>query len=130
MLTVIITTSCSVNTLVSEHGFEPTIIVLKPLMTQESVELFLHIAGDITAEEVFQLMLEDQTYPIQKLIHIEEGGYVRDRVKMMESHRAQIMKKLEMPESRGMIQALGMHDLFRHLSGNRQSISLVAAFHK
>ena len=35
-----------------------------------------------------------------------------------------------MPERRGLIQALGYHDLFRHLSGNRQSISLVAAFHK
>ena len=28
------------------------------------------------------------------------------------------------------MQALALHDLFRQLSGNRQSINLVAAFHK
>ena len=46
----------------------------------------------------------------------------------MESNKTQIMKKLETP--RGLIQALEYHDLFKHLSGNRHSICLVAAFHK
>ena len=38
------------------------------------------------------------------------------------------MKKLQ--TERGMVQALMLHDLFRQLSGNRQSINLVAAFHR
>ena len=39
-----------------------------------------------------------------------------------------ILNKLQ--TERGRIQALALHDLFRQLSGNRQSIHLVAAFHK
>ena len=48
-LSIIITTSCSVNMLVSEHGFAPRIILLKPLKQEESVEQFLSIANDVTA---------------------------------------------------------------------------------
>ena len=58
-------------------------------------------------------MLEDHTYPIQKLIYVEDIGFSRDPVKIIKNCKAKIMQKLDMPESRGMIQALGMHDLFR-----------------
>ena len=57
MLTVIITTSRSVNMLVSEYDIEPKTILLKPLKPADSVKLFLDLANDVEPEEVYQLML-------------------------------------------------------------------------
>ena len=86
----------------------------------ESVETFLQIADKkrITDKEIYKLILEDSNYPVKELITSDQCT----------SNEDLIMRKLK--NDRGRVQALALHDLFRQLSGNRQSINLVAAFHK
>ena len=45
----------------------PEIILLRQLKPDKSVELFVQHAGDFTADDIYQLILKDQNFPLDVL---------------------------------------------------------------
>ena len=101
--------------------------ILGHLCKKKSAELFVEYAGVITEQDVYELMLMDQHYPIEYVF----GKGVKKEEFHQRPHEPEVKKEIMnyLKTSTRLMKALENHDMFRQLNGNPLSIRWFAALH-
>ena len=126
-LRIVVTSSKALtgpNTGVIPNGIQTEQQILKNLSAKNSVNLFTQHSGEIYADDIYQLILEDENYPIEKLM----PNMKTLQRPVNDSVRDEIMQVLDSTPYK-MEKALSIHDMFKQLSGNPMSIKILASFH-
>ena len=106
----------------------PETQILSQLKAQEAVELFVDNAGEIDAEDIYKLILEDDNYPLDKLEN--KPAFPAKIAKPVTPEMKKSILGYLKRDYKFCKNALTIHDLFHHLAGNPLSIKMLASFHK
>ena len=125
-LHVIVTSIRDIGRLPNEIDPKPCIV--RQLRSQSAVELFLENTGYIENGDFIQFLQTDVNYPFKKLcpsLKDKENFSVSDLT-------PEIIKeiRIRLMSHKNLIEALAAHDMFRQLSGNPTSITMIAAIIK
>ena len=95
------------------------------------MELFISSCGEIENEDIIDFMLADESYPYRKVL-----PEIKDRERepnLKDPNDTQLVKNLLKQKLnngyRARVECLSHHDMFRQMSGNPTSITLIAAIH-
>lgn len=99
---------------------------MRQLRQISAADLFLQSCGEIKDEDLIEFLIADEKYPFSKLVK----RYANESP--IPVHSEQFKKDIisTIANRKKLIEALAYHDMFRQLSGNPTSITMIAALLK
>ena len=104
----------------------PKVCFVRQLRSISAVKLFLENCGQLNDEEICEFLFEDENYPFKKFLPCLKNKDENFKVTELTS---EIKKDMMILLVSRRVEALAAHDMFKQLSGNPTSISMLAAIH-